>query len=141
MNSCFDGATRKASSGTVRDQNSSFEFTHNPFFSFSNKFGLEGLTEYSLGRLYLVSRYIDLENTGVKSVEEIQRSQTSSIHSIESQIELLARMITDRSLEEQEGEVTMLSTKELEITAHIIRNEEKIDSVSEESTFPEEEEA
>ncbi|KAI5681847.1 hypothetical protein M9H77_03075 [Catharanthus roseus] len=154
-NTGFGRANRETSLGAVQDRNSALEFTPKPFFP-SLIFRLEDPTERSLGSLCsvfniqsrfivslspsqcniedLVSRYIDSANTRVKSMEEIERSQKASMHSMESQIGLLARMIA-RISEEQAEVITVLSANELEIMAHIIVDEEEqINPVLEEST-------
>ncbi|KAI5652876.1 hypothetical protein M9H77_30063 [Catharanthus roseus] len=46
----------------------------------------------------LVSKYINLVDAGVESMEAVQRSQITSTHNMDNQIELLAKMIVERPL-------------------------------------------
>ncbi|KAI5650336.1 hypothetical protein M9H77_36341 [Catharanthus roseus] len=144
MNSGFGGATRETSSSAVQDRNSTSNSIPKPFFSFSIiQFELENPTKRALGRLYsiftiqsyfiedLIARYVNSADAGMKSMEEIQRSQTASMHNMESQIDGLPNT-TERILEKQAKTVIVLRAKELKITTPIfVDEEEEIDLVSE----------
>ncbi|KAI5667772.1 hypothetical protein M9H77_17625 [Catharanthus roseus] len=100
----------------------------------------------------LVSKYVNSADIGMKSMKAVQRSQTASIHNMESQIRKLTRMITERplgslpsnmekKLNEHAKVVTLRSGKELAKTSPMILEEEKgIGLAPEESTFPKEKE-
>ncbi|KAI5663831.1 hypothetical protein M9H77_23154 [Catharanthus roseus] len=85
---------------------------------------------------------------GVKSIEAIQKSQITSIYNIESQINLLARMIAEgalgsspRNIEQiprEYSEVVTLKSVEEQVSTFsiIVDEEEETDPTLEESTFP-----
>ncbi|KAI5667773.1 hypothetical protein M9H77_17626 [Catharanthus roseus] len=56
----------------------------------------------------------NMADGGVKSMEEIQRSQTASLHSMENQIELLAKMIVNRLLSSLPNTMKRISKEQAE---------------------------
>ncbi|KAI5671340.1 hypothetical protein M9H77_11704 [Catharanthus roseus] len=100
-----------------------------------------------------VSKYVNSANTGVKSIETVQRSKTASLHNMESEIRKLTRMITESLLGNLPGNakdksnedakvVTLRREKELVKTSPTIVEEEKgTVQAQEESTPPKEKEA